>query len=594
MRRPLLAAGGVLAALLVAALAPAEAQPVALDHDHGHHADHASMDHGSMNQASMDHGEMDHDEMELTTPAADLERGKRRKLAVTTTQVTVPESGEVRVEVACSANRRCTGKRQLVVGDTRTERTPYRLGAKKTGVWVFQLSSSQRAGVASAGSLVAQVQVKEKKPRRLKTRAFPVALRVPGTAPVPGASEAYLNRNWTPTDYDSCPAALHRSFSVVGPDGKLYPTWHPPQVVDPATGQPCTFGHEHGDDPRSSDIYGLVAGQLSSTEFPDRAGIPFGYVSEQLTAYAGAHAGVATRHEDNVGHKVVVANDVRLVRAEPRGFVLTTVDGERVPVTCDFMMKLHQGSHSADATMNNAHELLYAVDCNDGTRLVTDTMSRLGDANEFNRSCEAATVVPTSGSNLPDGLGGARRIPDRACLDRYVLVDPTASGAHSDPWGIYEVWQSVNRLRAEDGSTIAAFDPWFGVRNPSRYYAGTGLPVGRTLTAAWETDPSDDGVTNAEPWLSVMDLDPFSPLDPRSPFDGSERDFYLGQTDLANATGPTAWFTDPYGAHGGPVPFVGAVRQFVGQVSTAYPVLERRIFDQDTDHGAGLGVHAPN
>ena len=590
MSRLLVAASGAVLALLAGALSPAAAAgPVTMHHGHGHHdAQSDEPDH------EPDHGAADHDDEAAADVVTTTERGQRRKLAVTTTQVVVPASGQVRVDVACSARSRCTGSRQLVVGDNRTARSSYQVGRKKTGTWTFTLTVAQHARLASAGSLTAQVLVKEKRPRKQKARAFPLALRVTATTPlVPGTSEAYLNRNWTPTEFDTCPASLHRSFSVVGPDGKLYPSWHPPQVVDPATGQLCSFGHEHGDDPQTSDIYALVASQLSSSDFADKAGIPFGYVSEQLTAYAGAHAGVATRHEDNVGHKVIVANDVKLVRADPRGFVMTTVNGQQVPVTCDVLMKIHQGSHSADATMNNAHELLYAIQCNDGTALVTDTMSRLGDANEFNRSCEPATVVATSGSNLPDGEGGSRRIPDRSCIDRYVLVDPTLSGAHSDPWGIYEVWQSANRLKSDDGHVIAEFDPWFGVRNPSRYFSGTST-LGRTLAAAWETDPSDQGVTNAEPWLSVMGWTPFSALDPRSPFDGSERDFYLGQTDLANAGGPTSWYTDPYGEHGGPVPFVGSVRQLVAGVSTTYPTLERRIFDQDTDHGAGQHVHAPN
>lgn len=49
---------------------------------------------------------------------------------------------------------------------------------------------------------------------------------------------------WTPSGTDTCTQAIHDSYSVVGPDGLRYPTWHPP--VDPATG--CTFGHEHGRD----------------------------------------------------------------------------------------------------------------------------------------------------------------------------------------------------------------------------------------------------------------------------------------------------------------------------------------------------------
>ena len=39
---------------------------------------------------------------------------------------------------------------------------------------------------------------------------------------------------WTPGPNDTCTKDQHDAYSVVGPDGKLYPTWHPP--VDPKTG----------------------------------------------------------------------------------------------------------------------------------------------------------------------------------------------------------------------------------------------------------------------------------------------------------------------------------------------------------------------
>lgn len=567
-----------LTAVVVLALALGTSPAVALDHD-GHHEQHA--------------GHTEH--TEHTEPAAPTPTvaGRRQKLAVTTSVATLGADSVIRVQATCSGRKVCRGKRWLGIG-TRTPKAAYRVPAGGTRTWSFRLSAAQAARVPADGTVTANVVVRELKPRKLAARAFPIGVHRPASPPVPGVSEAYLNRNWTPTEFDTCPASLHRAFSVVGPDGKLYPTWHPPTVVDPATGETCTFGHEHGDDPRTSDIYALVAEQLASPDFPAKSGIPFGYVSEQLTEYAGANAGVATRHEDNVGHKIVVANDVRLVRADPRGFVYTEVDGVRTPVTCDVLMKLHQGSHSADATTNNAHELLYAMKCNDGTELVTDTMSRLGDPNEFQRGCQPTVTVPTEGSNLPDGEGGSRRIPDRACLDRYVLVDPNVSGAHSDMWGLYEVWQTANTLRSADGAVIASFDPWFGVRNPSRYFTAIGQPVGRPHAAAWETDPADNGVTNADPWLALMSLLPFAHIDPRSPFDGAERDFYLGQTALSNADGPTYWYTDPYGQHGRPVPFVGSVRQLVATKSTDYPVLERRIFDVDTDFGAGQQVHSPN
>lgn len=65
-----------------------------------------------------------------------------------------------------------------------------------------------------------------------------------------------------------CPAWLHDSMVTTGPDGKLYPTWHPP--VDLASG--CLFGHEHGADPATSKVnaslpaFGYAAAQMGMTE----------------------------------------------------------------------------------------------------------------------------------------------------------------------------------------------------------------------------------------------------------------------------------------------------------------------------------------
>ena len=105
-----------------------------------------------------------------------------------------------------------------------------------------------------------------------------------------GDSRAYSI--WEPTGPDTCTREIHDSYSIVGPDGLRYPTWHPP--VDPGTG--CTFGHEHGRDPRGSDLYGEVGA------------IPFGYANQQLDL--GTFG--ASRHEDHVGHKVEWENDVEM------------------------------------------------------------------------------------------------------------------------------------------------------------------------------------------------------------------------------------------------------------------------------------------
>ena len=54
----------------------------------------------------------------------------------------------------------------------------------------------------------------------------------------------------------TCSAQVHDRYVVRGPDGVLYRTWHP-QVVDNGAGGTCTFAHEHGVDPATSQLQGV-------------------------------------------------------------------------------------------------------------------------------------------------------------------------------------------------------------------------------------------------------------------------------------------------------------------------------------------------
>lgn len=426
---------------------------------------------------------------------------------------------------------------------------------------------------------------------RAGTVRQPAFIVRPAAAEVP-TSAAYRERNWTPTVTDTCTAEFHRTFSVIGPDGKLYPGWHPPTAVDPSTGRSCTFGHEHGDDPSASNIYQWVTDFLNADTAKGR-GIPFGYVSEALDTYAEHHDHV-TRHEDNVGHKIIVANDIKLVTASPRGYLR---DGNGAIVSCSFLIKVHQGSHSGDALINNAHELLYAARCSDGTEVISSTLTRFGDANEFHRSCNGQ-LVETAGSNLPAGDGGQRLIPDRYCVDRDVLVP---SGQTSSIWSLYEVWQSVNDITTVDGDTLASFDPWFGIRNPARAHAGgVNNSIFDLVDVTDMIDPVDNGRSNSYPFDEIIDHEAHTgtqlgKTDPVSPFDGAQRDYYLHATTVTNAGGPTTWFTNPYGQDAVTTAGPGLVRQHVSSSdNSAWPDLERRTFDLERDHGHANGVHAPN
>jgi len=388
---------------------------------------------------------------------------------------------------------------------------------------------------------------------------------------------------WTPTRFDTCPAALHDRYATRGPGGKLYPGWHPPTVTNPATGKRCTFGHEHGRNPTGSDLYRWIARHLGG-------GIPFGAATEALDAFATANPGTPIRHEDHVGHKIEWQNDVRLQRR--------TRNGRRrsIGVACDFLTKLHQGAHSADAFANNVHELVYAVRCSDGTRLLTTTLARFARPNRFTRGCQLGASV-FAGTTLPFPAGhGNRLIPDRACIERHVLVPPNRFSRFTR--GLYENWVSSNRLTTRTGRQLAYWDPHFAVFNPARYYDPS-QPNGlaRTIDACWEHAANGDRAsgTACDKAIAYGARKPPLPFDdPRSPFNGAHRETYFNQTTITNRNGPRRWYTDPYGRSASRRPFPGALCQLVSPTSNARrPTLESQAFGAERPYDL-RGVHAPN
>jgi hypothetical protein len=175
----------------------------------------------------------------------------------------------------------------------------------------------------------------------------------------PAVGDAASFGIWVPGANDDCTAAQHDAYSVVGPDHKRYPIWHPP--IDPVTG--CSFGHDHGRDPRGSALYREVGD------------IPFGYANEQLDVYDP----LTTRHEDHFGHKVEWENGIRMHFGSEAADAL-------FDVRCDVMTKLHQGTHSKDAFTNNLHELVYHISCTDGTELHLTMLAAIGTPGQFERS----------------------------------------------------------------------------------------------------------------------------------------------------------------------------------------------------------------
>ncbi len=370
---------------------------------------------------------------------------------------------------------------------------------------------------------------------------------------------------WTPGPNETCTKAQHDAYSVVGIDGKVYPTWHPP--ADPSG---CTFGHEHGRDPRGSDLYRSVGD------------IPFGLANEALEAWDPANP----RREDHVGHKVEWENDVPMRARNP-------VASAIIEVTCDVLVKLHQGTHSKDAFTNNLHEMVYHIRCNDGAEAHLTFMAAIGTPGEFVRSCnheEHVTVGVATPPNSPNG-GGKRVLPDVGCVEDFLINN---AGSSSDfRTGLHESWQTSNSIKTADGHSLASFDPYFQVVSPSRYY-DPALPslVGRPLDACFlpaaraRGGACQESIRNGAVAGTTYD-------DPRSAFNGVERFVDVNTFRISNADGPVVWYTNPFGRGGKTEPFPGSVRQALSKVDNSGLAISGPSIGRHRDYG-GLRTHAPN
>ncbi len=441
-------------------------------------------------------------------------------------------------------------------------------------------------------------------------------------APAPGDSVAY--GLWSPSSRDTCTKAQHDAYNAVGPDGKRYPTWHPP--TGPGG---CTFGHEHGRNPTGSallaDLNGLYGGLL------------FGYANEQLDVW-NASRGITNgmRHEDHVGHKVEWENDLTIYESTTTGGAARRA----LAVKCDFFMKAHQGTHSKDAFTNNMHELTYAVQCHDGpggaigTKAIVTKMVVFGKPGEFSEGSVAGgfrSIPVGSASPLNSPVGpGLRSLPTMNRVLESILVPP---GSYSDfSQGVYEDWISANYIRVPGRSKeLIYFDPHFAVFTPSRFFwpgsdsetygitrtaADIATSVGRSVDVCWMQRVVGGVIHKARGGECDMMTNrgairtPFPADDPRSEFNGVHREFYFNNTVIVNPPGAsgatTVWLTDPFGNVAPAGTSVGTLQQYISAVDNrkrtedgyislsgrAY-ALESIAIGQDRDYG-GAGVHAPN
>lgn len=436
---------------------------------------------------------------------------------------------------------------------------------------------------------------------------------------------------WIPNPkFDTCTTEFHDSFSVIGPDGKRYPTWHPPTAVDPKTGKTCTFGHEHGRDPKAYQYWDEVKrgfafdankdGQISNEEFAT-AGIPFGYVNEQVDAYFADNPSTTAfmRHEDHVGHKVEYANGEGDIGDGTDPFDRNLTGGVVVPVKnssegtkwnasgirCYHFQKIHQGVSTADATTNNLHELIAHTKCESSrsefpsSTSLTSAMVSFGAAGEFTRFCNTdRTSIIKTGTNasnqfFPGTRGvGMRNIIDRNCVEQTFLVPDGTFSANS-----YEIWDAAIKIYTTDGRMLIdnGNGGWEVLDAIRYYYPGAPNNVGYHADLCYETLGNRRMRGGVCDWMTNYgQIKGITWDDPRSGFRGLTRGQYVNPHIVNNSGGPSVWYTDPFGRNARQQPFPGSVRQSIPSVNT------RINFDIDpriilrTHNSGNNSVHGPN
>jgi hypothetical protein len=385
-------------------------------------------------------------------------------------------------------------------------------------------------------------------------------------------------KGYTPRSGE-CSKEIHARYWTYGPDGKVYPTWHP---AKDSSG--CSFGHEHGDDPRPSDLY-------ATSGWP-----AFGYVSEQMLSLPTDRQ----RHEDHVGHKVLSVNNVNVIQGDNGSFF--PPQGTTV-ATCDVLLKFHQGTHSPDAFTNNIHELLLNERCaasNGGqiTEARYNAMIPLGRPGGFSPSecpgfggsfINVGPAVPADSPSDTTSLG--RLITEPGCIQAirdgkthqdplYPNPVPFTVSDMDDFW-----FSNVSVSSSQLSFTLA---PLFYVVNPSRYYdpaksdkngrivdlCYTDLAGGDSCAQARRvTDQTGQKVT----WDSTQ-----------SPFKGTLREFRPGTFSVRNS-GPTTVYTDVYGRNVSTTPFAGSIQQYFSGNSSTSLYVRGATRDYNADH-----IHAPN
>jgi hypothetical protein len=423
---------------------------------------------------------------------------------------------------------------------------------------------------------------------------------------------------WTPTTQDDCTAAFHDTFFVIGPDGKQYPTWHPPQATDPTTGKLCSFGHDHGANPQGSSLWPALQrqfgydanlnGTLDANELAV-SGIPFGLASEQLVNSN------TPRTEDHTAYKIAYINGAN--RTLVSGGIIANFD-----LQCDLFSAYNQPTSTSDAFGSNMFSVIYAVDCNQGSSLtqypvqvIISTMAVYGqpgnitlDTSNTQLETHATAVPPTSPAGGTE-LGRLVPTSDRVRAAAFVPSGQTSSFAP-----LVERWETQLRLRSSDNSEVATVNPAFSVTDTARYFDRDNNTIAYSVDLCYSGFDANGGLVNDPTLASTIvkevrgsaactTIAPngpatqtsvrLPPTDPNSPFKSCARSAFFGSDVVHNSTGgPTIWYTDAFGGNASPTFFANSIKQFIAQMDTGSIVVAAASASQQFCQSTL--VHVPN
>jgi hypothetical protein len=263
----------------------------------------------------------------------------------------------------------------------------YRIGARTTA-----------ANSAFLPIVTADAAARRPTPTPARTTT-PNPTAAPTSTAVPGPAE-------TPVASAQCPQWVHDRYTAAGPDGKLYPTWHPPS--DPEYG--CWFGHEHGSDPRAFPAFAA-------------SGMPaFGYTAAQ-------HG----MSEPHVGFKVFVVDD------HDRGLW--------------WLITFHQGSSGAARAFVHMHTQDVIV-ARSSDQTILANVHLMAETGASQAKCRIPSDVIMPGSGPVAGDAG-KALPTTDCTtDFYESWETRARiGAAFQFRGAFDIDNGVSALKLlPDGS----------------------------------------------------------------------------------------------------------------------------------------------